>query len=92
MGDAHPVITRDEEGLVEVPGEHGVEEAISEVGSLLLWVPFCSVPALIQTHCELLFEACALSKANSVNPVVLSGYFPARHNSPCLFSRQWEGR
>lgn len=44
---------------MEVPGEHGVEEAISEVGLLLLWVQFCSVPALIQTHCELLFEACA---------------------------------
>lgn len=27
-----------------------------------------------------------------MNPVVLSGYFPVPHNSPCLFSRQWEGR
>lgn len=54
------------------------------------WVEFCSVPAMIQTHGELLREVCAQNKMNSAYPTVLSGYFPIQHNSPCLFSRQWE--
>lgn len=41
---------------------------------------------MIQTH----REVCARNKMSSAYPTVLSGYFPIRHNSPCLFSRQWE--